>query len=113
MNPSPQLSARRFGTPRVHARRYLGWRVDLDEDTTPPPHGWRQCACARDELAALTCKCPHHGAQPLPFSKRRHWKPGLPYACIIDFTTRERKSPGQLNRERRARIAVQRQPRLL
>ena len=89
-----------------------GWPIDRTDDAPPPPHGWQQCVCARDEVAALACKCACHGVKPRPFAKRRRWTPGQVYACVIDFTTRERKSPGELNKERKARIASRRQPRL-
>jgi len=98
---------------RLQARsqaRYLRWSIDI-ERAPRPPHPWRGCVCRED--AGFGCRCICHGfGAPRPGIKVR-WVPGQHAAVITDITTRESKTRGQLNRERRQREAERRQRRLL
>ncbi len=102
------ILADRFGRMTARAIR-LCWH--LDPQYTRPPHAWKRCTCAGDELRALACTCACHGKARRQPGRRRYF-PGMPYARITDIITRETRTPGQLNRERSARLKLQKQPRL-
>lgn len=107
-NSTGALPRPSFGTPRYRAR-LNGWAIDPQE-VAPPPHAWRQCPCQQD-LSLNGCACECHGHKPLPIPLRRRWN-GQCTARIIDIVTRDKRTPGELNRERRERVASTRQPKL-